>query len=281
VAYVDANGIRIYVETYGAGAPLLLIMGLGASHETWFAQREAFATAHRVIAFDNRGAGRSDCPAAPWTVPDMAADAVGVLAALGVARADVLGVSMGGMIAQEIAIRYPERVDRMVVAMSFARPDPIRRTFLLHRRWARLQGADSLQESIANLPWLLSASLLSDGARLGEIIESFASVPFVSPQAYANQVDAILEYETLTRLPAVRAPTLVVAAAEDVLTPVFLSEEIAAAIPGARLVVLPRGNHAAQVEYADAFNAAVLEWLGEPRTKKDPDSLDGDAPPRR
>jgi 3-oxoadipate enol-lactonase len=286
VAYVDANGIRLYVDESGDGPPLLLIMGLGATHETWFAQREAFAAAHRVIAFDNRGAGRSDSPPGPWSVPDMAADALGVLDALGITRADVVGVSMGGMIAQEMAIRYPARVDRMVVAMSFARPDPIRRAFLLHRRWARLQGADSLQESIANLPWLLSASSLADGARLGDIIESFASLPFVSAQAYANQVDAILDHETLSRLPTVRAPTLVLAAAEDVLTPVFLSAEIAAAIPGARLHVLPRGNHAVQVEYADAFNAAILEWLRQTPArqepaKEDPDSLHGDAPPRR
>jgi pimeloyl-ACP methyl ester carboxylesterase len=157
------------------------------------------------------------------------------------------------------------------------------------------------------LPWLLSASSLADGARLGEIIERFASLPFVSAEAYANQVDAILDHETLSRLPRVVSPTLVLAAAEDVLTPVFLSEEIAAAIPGAQLTILPRGNHAAQVEYGDAFNAAILQWLARTpsragssrpargvnggrkpraaapaaRAKKDPDSLHGDAPPRR
>ena len=298
MAYVEANGTRLFVDECGDGPPLLLIMGLGATHETWFAQRDAFAAAHRVIAFDNRGAGRSDSPPGPWTIPDMAADAVGVLDALGIARADVLGVSMGGIIAQEMAIAYPQRVDRLVVAASFARPDPIRRAFLLHRRWARLHGADSLQESIANLPWLLSASALADGVHLAEIIERFATLPFVSPQSYANQIDAILDHETLSRLSSVRAPTLVLVAAEDVLTPIFLSEEIATAIPGACLTVLPRGNHAVQVEDADAFNAAVLDWLQrtprhtavdsgpltgspDPRAKRDPDSLRGDAPPRR
>ena len=260
---VQANGVRIHVEQWGSGPPLLLIMGLGASLETWIAQRDAFGARHHVIAFDNRGAGRSECPPPPWTIADMAADAVGVLDALGIERAHVLGISMGGMIAQEMAIRYPGRIDRLVVAMSFGRPDPVRRAFLLHRRWARLQGADPRTESVANLPWLLSPALINDPQRMEDTLAVVGAMPFMAAEAYARQVDAILDHITLTRLPTVYAPTLVLAALEDVLTPVFLSEEIAAAIPGARLHVLPRGNHGALFEYADDFNRVVLEWLGE------------------
>ena len=117
--------LELRVEEIGRGPPLLLVMGLGASLETWVAQREAFAARHRVILFDNRGAGGSEMPPPPWTVPDMAADAVGVLDALGIARAHVLGVSMGGMIAQEIGDRLARAGrSRLVVAVSFARPDP-------------------------------------------------------------------------------------------------------------------------------------------------------------
>jgi 3-oxoadipate enol-lactonase len=276
---IDANGIRLYVEDEGSGPPLLLIMGLGASLETWVAQRQAFAAHHRVIAFDNRGAGRSASPPPPWTVPAMAADAVGLLDALGIERAHVLGVSMGGMIAQELAIRHPARVARLVIAMSFARPEPLRRAFLLHRRWARLQGADAAGESLATLPWLLSSAILRDAERLQPLLALVGAMPFMSAEAYAHQVDAIVEYTTRDRLHLVRAPTLVLGAAEDVLTPLSLSEEIAAAIPNARLEVLPRGGHAALVEYPDDFNRAVLAWFGE--EKENPDSLGGDAPPRR
>jgi 3-oxoadipate enol-lactonase len=278
--YVDANGLRLWVEEWGSGPPLLLIMGLGASIDTWVAQREPFAAQFRVIAFDNRGAGRSECPPPPWTVAAMAEDAAGVLDALGVTRAHVLGVSLGGMIAQELAIAHPGRVASLVVAVSFARPDPIRRTFLLHRRWARLNGAAPADESVATLPWLLSPALINDPERLGGALALFATMPFMTAEAYGHQVDAILEHRTLERLHRVRAPTLVLAAAEDVLTPVFLSEEIAAAIPGASLRILPRGNHAALVEYPDEFNGAVLEWLRR-QAKENPDSLGGDAPPRR
>lgn len=272
---VQANGVSIHVEEWGSGPLLLLIMGLGASLETWVAQREAFGAHHRVIAFDNRGAGRSGCPPPPWTVPDMAADAIGVLDAVGVARAHVVGVSLGGMIAQEMAIRHPERIARLVVAMSFGRPDPVRRIFLLQRRWARTQGADARAESVANLPWLLSPRLINDPERIAQMLDVVGHMPFMDAEPYARQVDAILEHVTLTRLHAVRAPTLVLAAAEDVLTPVFLSEEIAAAIPGACLQILPHGNHGALLEYAEDFNRAVLEWLADGSgegEKKSPDS---------
>jgi 3-oxoadipate enol-lactonase len=258
---VEVNGIRLRVEEEGQGTPLLLIMGLGASLETWVAQRAAFAGRHRVILFDNRGAGESDSPPPPWTVPDMAADAVGVLDALGIARAHVLGVSMGGMIAQEMAIRRPERVDRLVLAVSFGRPDPLRRAFLLFRRWARLQGADLVQEGVANLPWLVSPRVLNDPDRLEQILGVVGTMPLMTADAYAHQIDAILEHDTLSRLDRVRAPTLVLAAGEDVLTPVALSREIAAAIPGARLEVLPQGAHAVQIEDPERFNAAVLDFL--------------------
>jgi pimeloyl-ACP methyl ester carboxylesterase len=273
------NGVELRVEEIGAGPPLLCIMGLGASLETWIAQREAFAAHHRVIVFDNRGAGESECPPPPWTVPDMAADAIGVLDALGIPRAHVLGVSMGGMIAQEMAIGWPERVDRMVVAVSFARPDPVRRAFLLFRRWARLQGADLVQEGVANLPWLVSPRVLNDPDRLEEILGIVGTMPLMAADAYSHQIEAILEHDTLSRLGAVRAPTLVLAAAEDVLTPLALSREIAEAIPGARLEVLPQGNHAVQIEDPDAFNYAVLRFLRAER--KNPDGHCGDAPPRR
>jgi 3-oxoadipate enol-lactonase len=259
---LTVNGVGIRVEVTGEGHPLLLVMGLGAGLDTWLAQRDVFAARYRVIAFDNRGAGASDCPDPPWTVADMAADAIGILDALGIERAHVLGVSMGGMIAQEMAIRHPERIGRLVVAVSFARPDPIRRTFLLQRSWARMRGADPHAESVASLPWLLTPALLNDPPRLATVLDVIGAMRFMEPQAYARQIDAILEHTTLARLPEVRAPTLVLAAAEDVLTPVYLSEEIAAAIPDAHLQVLPRGGHGVLIEYADDFNRAVLEWLG-------------------
>ena len=178
----------------------------------------------------------------------------------------------------------PERIDRMVVAVSFARPDPLRRAFLLFRRWARLQGADLVHEGVANLPWLVSPRVLNDPDRLEEILGVVGAMPLMAADAYSHQIGAILEHDTLSRLRAVRAPTLVLAAAEDVLTPLMLSREIADAIPGARVEVLPQGTHAVQIEDPEAFNEAVLRFLAERASladEKNPDGHCGDAPPRR
>src|SRR5438093_13759231 len=155
--------IDLYYDEQGSGDPLLLVMGLAADSAAWMFQVPDFARHHRTIVFDNRGVGRSAKPPGPYTIHEMADDTVGLLDALGIARAHVVGVSMGGMIAQELALRHPERVARLVLAMSFARPEPVRRDFLLHRRWARLQGANALSEGIASLPWLLSPASMRDG----------------------------------------------------------------------------------------------------------------------
>ena len=120
---VKVNGIELnYVES-GSGDPLLLIMGFGGDHLAWVFQVPAFSGKYRVISFDNRGAGQSSVPDAPYSTRMMADDAVGLLDALGVERAHVLGVSMGGMIAQEVALNHPRRVRSLQLHCTYARPD--------------------------------------------------------------------------------------------------------------------------------------------------------------
>ena len=159
-------------------------MGLGASLETWLAQREAFAARHRVILFDNRGAGESEHPPPPWTVPDMAADAIGVLDALGIARAHVLGVSDGRD--DRAGDGDPlARARRSIGGRGVASRVPIRcrRAFLLFRRWARLQGPTWCRKGVANLPWLVSPSVLNDPERLEEFLGVVGTMPLMAPEA--------------------------------------------------------------------------------------------------
>jgi 3-oxoadipate enol-lactonase len=120
----DANGIRIHYEVHGEGRPLLLILGLGADVSEYTALIDQLAARSRVIAFDNRGAGRTDKPDAPYSIELMAADALGVMDALGVTRADVLGISLGGRIALELALGHPERVERLILVSTSARVVP-------------------------------------------------------------------------------------------------------------------------------------------------------------
>jgi len=111
-----------YVDA-GAGEPLVLVMGFGGDHLAWGLQLPAFAARFRVIAFDNRGVGQTDAPDIPYSIAMMADDTVGLIDALGIDRAHVCGVSMGGMIAQEIALRHPARVRTLALHATLARPD--------------------------------------------------------------------------------------------------------------------------------------------------------------
>src|SRR2546422_8912476 len=115
MATTKINGIEIYYEVDGSGEPLLLIMGLGANATGWYAQIPALSKEYQVITFDNRGAGRSEKPNEPYTMPQMAEDAIGVLDTLGIGAAHVFGMSLGGMIAQELILRHPERVKTLIL----------------------------------------------------------------------------------------------------------------------------------------------------------------------
>src|SRR3712207_194537 len=126
------NGIDLYYEETGSGPPLLLIAGLGGNTLGWVMLLPALAQHFRVIAFDNRGAGRSSAPPGPYTTRQMADDAAALLAHLGIERAHVLGLSLGGMIAQELALAHAERVDRLVLYATYARPRPA-----IHDRWLK------------------------------------------------------------------------------------------------------------------------------------------------
>ena len=114
----DAPGFRMYYEVHGDGFPFLLINGLGGDHTEWLLQLPEFSRHFQVIVFDNRGAGDSEAPPGPYSTAQMADDAVALLSFLGISRTHVLGFSMGGMIAQEVALRHPERVDRLVLACT-------------------------------------------------------------------------------------------------------------------------------------------------------------------
>src|SRR5438093_13182896 len=115
MATVRVNGIEVYYEEHGSGEPLLLIMGLGANAEGWYGQVPAFSREFRLIAFDNRGAGRSEKPNEPYTMRQLADDAAGLLDALEIGSAHVFGVSLGGMIAQELVLSHPPRVRALVL----------------------------------------------------------------------------------------------------------------------------------------------------------------------
>ena len=257
-----APGFRMQYETHGRGDPLLLINGLGSDVSEWLFQLPAFGRFFRVVTFDNRGAGGSETPPGPYSTAQMADDAAALLAHLSIDRAHVLGVSLGGMIAQEVALRHPENVLRLVLACTAPggegslRPDP--ETL---RSFARSPGGDPQEEIRRVIPFLYTEEY-----RRGhpEEIEAFVRRRLerpVSAEGHAAQLTAAVNHSAWDRLATIRAPTLVIAGDGDRVVPPENSRRIARRIHGANLVLLPGAPHRLFAENAEEFNREVVTFL--------------------
>jgi 3-oxoadipate enol-lactonase len=273
MAYARADdGARLHYEAFGRrDAPaVLMIQGLGADKHGWDMQRFTLARHYRVIAFDNRGAGRSDKPFGVYSIEQMADDAVAVLDHAGVDAAHVVGASMGGAISQVMAVRHPTRVLSLTLACTACRNQPWRRELL--ERWmetALERGMGAMTGEAAR--WVMAPRsfrrLLPAFGWLGPLAMGRPA------HAFAAQVRAILAAndELAGELYTISVPTLVIVGNQDILTPRGDSEEIAERIPGAELVVISGAAHGFMVEHASTFNKILKDFLqrasqGEPAT---------------
>ena len=247
-------------ESTGDGPPVLLIMGLGLPGDAWWRTVPVLARACRVITFDNRGAGRAEV-AGRLTIAGMAADAVAVLDAAGVERAHVYGMSMGGMIAQELALGFTERVGWLVLGATSAGgalatpPDPATLAFL-----ARRATMPDEEGRWASVPYVYSERTRgSGGARIGEDFARRRGHAF-QPAGYRAQLAAAVGHDAAARLGAIAVPTLVVHGAEDRMVPPANGRALAATIPGARLLEVEDAAHLYTTD-EPAADEAVLEFL--------------------
>jgi 3-oxoadipate enol-lactonase len=272
VPLASALGRKIYYELHGEdrGVPLALVMGLGGSCRGWHAlQVPELAPHHRLLLYDHRGVGESEDPGGPFTTADLADDLVGLLDALGIERVHVLGAFMGGMAAQELALRHPERVRRMVLVGCYARPDAKRR--LLLEKWREMAREGSSAEVFLRerLLWTLQDETLEQSDLIDAMARSFpgeGALP-IPPGLLIRQCDACLGHDTLDRLRGIEAPTLVVCGRNDQLTPPKFHRQLADEIPGARLVTFTYGAHLVLAESAERFNRTVLAFLAEDRPR--------------
>jgi pimeloyl-ACP methyl ester carboxylesterase len=236
-------------------------MGLGGDSTAWGFQLAAFAPRYRCLVFDNRGAGRSGAPEAPWSVADMAADLWRLLDGLEVRAAHLLGISMGGAIAQEAALAAPDRVLSLQLHCTWAGPDPYFRALV--ESFKVLRGRLDREQFIrAVQPWIFTAGCY---ARRPEFLELVVRRGLEHPHpqplhGYLRQADAVIGHDARGRLGTLRVPTLVTVGREDILTPPRFAEELAGLVPGARLDVLP-GGHGYFWEEPAAFNEAALAFL--------------------
>jgi 3-oxoadipate enol-lactonase len=260
-AYAD-DGARIHYNAFGRrGAPaVLMIQGLGADKHGWDMQRFMLAPRYRVIAFDNRGAGRSDKPFGTYSIEQMADDAVAVLDADGVAAAHVVGASMGGAISQLMAVRHPTRVLSLTLACTACRNQPWRRELL--ERWmeaALERGMGAMTREAAR--WVIAPRSFR---RLVPTFGWLGPLAMGRPaHSFAAQVRAILaaDEELADDLRLITVPTLVMVGNQDILTPRGDSEEIAERIPGAELVVISGAAHGFMIEHASTFNKILMDFL--------------------
>ncbi|MCW3003428.1 MAG: alpha/beta hydrolase [Conexibacter sp.] len=256
---VTVGGIELAYVERGEGDPLVLIMGLGADASAWDLHLQAYDKAFRCFAVDNRGAGASSRPEGPYSTAQMADDYAGLICELGLGAVRVVGISMGGAIAQELALRHPDLVSRMVIVSSWARCDEYAKEVFRH--FVRMREATSPEEFAQLLDlWIWTPEHLDANF---EGLRAQRSVPNDQPQhAFAAQCEACIGHDALHRLGALRVPTLITAGDRDIFTPLALAEELHRHIPDATLEVFPGAGHAHHWERLDAFNRRTTDWLG-------------------
>ncbi|HVH17301.1 MAG TPA: alpha/beta fold hydrolase [Myxococcota bacterium] len=265
------QGRKLYYELHGhhPAPPFLLAIGIGGSCRGWLPlQVPEFSRERATLIFDYPGVGGSEPREGAFSTADLADTAVALLDALGIGRADVGGAFMGGMLAQELALRHPQRVERLVLMGSFARADAKRR--LLLAQWRELARSDAPLSTMIRdrLLWTAHDDTIAQTDLIEQMVEFFTrdGAP-LSADLFARQCDACLGHDTLSRLPEILQPTLVIGGAEDLLTPPKLQRELAAGIRHSRLVVVPGAAHLAMVEAAEVWNRTVLQFLGEGRER--------------
>lgn len=244
--FARSDDVGIYYEDHGGDGPvLLLVPGIPAISSDWFPFADRLKERSRVVVYDNRGSGRSDAPPGPYSTRQLAVDAVAVLDALGIERAHVFGVSLGGMIAQELALGFPERADRLVLGSTQA----------------------STKDAVRPRREVLLAFVFEtdDWAERMRVLAPFAFAPGVDPQllarfidkksgdvepdhGYRGQIAAVLAHDALDRLGALERPTLVIAGSQDQIIPAQNSETLCGRIPRARLEVIDGTGHLFFVE---------------------------------
>jgi 3-oxoadipate enol-lactonase len=256
------DGFSTYYEDIGSGDPIVFVCGLSADLQVWRFQALDLSRTHRVITYDNRGAGRTDAPDAPYAIAQMADDLDALLDHLDIERATIAGWSMGGVIAQSLAIAHPRRVGRLLLLGSFVAPDGYLRAAISN--WVNVRRSNlSDEQAVRHAARLVYSPALANNARAYEAyLHVMLSNPYrQTDHGFFRQAAALLGYSAPERLSQLAAfPTTVLVGEDDQLTPPYLSKQLVERIPGARLHVLPAA-HSGFVERPEDWTAAIRNAL--------------------
>jgi aminoacrylate hydrolase len=259
---IKVGEVNLYYETHGTGDPVLLVPGLGGAGSYWQPQIGPFAERYQVVPHDHRGTGQSDHVVMKYSVDQMTDDVLGLMDALGIERAHLVGHSTGGAIGQIMAIEHPERLRSLVIANSWTKADPFFiRCFDVRSELLRKSGAAAYQHAAP--VFLFPSWWIRDNAEKIAQAEEASLPSFPPAEIMLSRIEAIVAFDRTQELSKIQTPTLVVCARDDHLTPAYYSEELAAAIPGAKLAMLDHGGHSCSMTVPEEFNKRVLSFLAE------------------
>ena len=259
------NGLDIHYRISGDGLETaLLINGVGDDLEGWAMQVVPLVGAGlRVITFDNRGVGRSSCPPGPYSSTEMAADTKALADALGLSGFHLVGVSMGGLIAQEYALSFPDDLRSVVLANTYARPDSYTRAAF--DAWGQVAESGGMPLMMRQqAPWVFSPAFYeAHPDRLAAILVEMERSPQPAA-AFSAQIAALLSHDCTDRLASLQTPALVIAADDDIIIRLSLSHRLYEELPSGSWAIVP-GGHAAFVENPDPWNRAVIAFIDQHR----------------
>lgn len=260
--YVDSQGAKIYYQERGTGEPLVLIMGFGADGNTWEKHLSVYEKHFRCLVIDNRGVGLSDQPEGPYTTALMAMDTIAVMDDAGVDKARVAGISMGGAIAQELCINYPDRVTALVLISTWPRFNNYAKTVYENlKRLRKTSQPDHFMELLQL--WIFAAPYYEKN--LAELQEGQANAaandtPQTS-EGFDGQLDACIQHDAVSRLPQIKVPTLITIGLQDIFTPPAFSRILHQGIEGSQMIEFPNGGHVHHWEDLDRFNTVTTNFL--------------------
>jgi aminoacrylate hydrolase len=257
---ISIGDCSLYYERHGVGFPVLFISGLGGFASFWQDQIAAFAKRFEVVTFDHRGIGQSDAARIGYTVERMAADVVGLMDALRIKHAHVVGHSTGGAIAQALAIDYPSRLASVVLSATWTKADAYFRRLYTFRKEVLTRLGSSAYVQSATLYWYPSWWIARNNERLRQL-EAQNLANFAPVEIVASRIDAMLAFDRSNELARIKTPTLVIGAEDDIVTPAYFAEELARLIPAAEVKLFPRGGHFLVHVRPREFSNAVLPFL--------------------
>jgi pimeloyl-ACP methyl ester carboxylesterase len=265
---IRANGVELNYEIAGAGEPLLLIGGFGCDHMIWSQVAAVLSSRYAVISFDNRGMGQSSPSAGPYSIRDLADDAAALLDAIGIEQAHVAGHSMGGQIAQELALTRPDMVGSLLLLSSCAKCDERNKSLIEeHGRLPAI--AHTRTCALLIMPWLYTSSFYSRPGAIDELLDWILKYPYQpTPTELERQSRAINAFDAVDRIGGINCPTLVMVGEEDIMIPPVFSRSLADSIPHAQFQIVPGTGHGLLVESPTAAAGVMLDFLSNQRITK-------------